>query len=149
MKQVRDLMAADCKTVTEQDNIYEAAVIMAQNDIGFVPVVDASDRSKLVGAVTDRDIVIRGYAEKKPGSSSIQEVMSGQLVSISPDKSAQEAADLMAEHQIRRLPVVENGRLVGVISLGDLAIARTTEDEAGHALSEISEHDHQGQTYLQ
>lgn len=143
MKQVRELMSTDCKTVTLQDNVHEIAVIMAQNDIGFVPVVDENDRSKLIGAVTDRDLVVRGYAEKRPGSCPVKDVMSESLVTVSPDQDAEDAADIMASHQIRRLPVVENNKLVGVITLGDLSLGSTTGRDAGHALSEISEDHHQ------
>ncbi|REK76689.1 CBS domain-containing protein [Paenibacillus paeoniae] len=142
MKPVKELMTTDCKTVTLQDNIYEIAVLMAQHDIGFVPVVEAEDRSKLIGVVTDRDLVIRGYAEKQPGSCSVQNVMSESLITISPDQDAEEAADIMAQHQIRRLPVVDYDKLVGVITLGDLSLGSTTGHDAGVALSEISE-DHQ------
>lgn len=143
MKQVRELMSTNCQTVTIQDNIHEIAVIMAQNDIGFVPVVDVNDRSKLIGAVTDRDLVIRGYAEKRPGSCPVKDVMSESIVTVSPEQDAEEAADIMASHQIRRLPVVEEGRLIGVISLGDLSLGSTTGRDAGIALTEISEENHQ------
>ncbi|WP_087568735.1 CBS domain-containing protein [Paenibacillus sp. MY03] len=143
MKQVKDLMSTNCKTVTLQDNVYEVAVIMAQNDVGFVPVVETHDSAKLIGAITDRDLVVRGYAQKKQGSSSVSEVMSEALVTVSSTTDAEEAADIMAAHQIRRLPVVDDGRLVGVISLGDLALGNTTSRDAGQALSEISEHENQ------
>lgn len=143
MKQVKELMSTNCKTVTLQDNVYEVAVIMAQNDVGFVPVVDSNDSSKLIGAITDRDLVVRGYAQKQPGSCAVSEVMSEALVTVSSTTDAEEAADIMAAHQIRRLPVVDNGRLVGVISLGDLALGNTTGRDAGQALSEISEHENQ------
>lgn len=143
MKTVRSLMSTNCKTVTLRDNVFEIALIMEENDIGFVPVVEAENSGKLIGAVTDRDLVVRGYAKKRPGSCPVQDVMSDHLVTISPDASADEAADLMAQHQIRRLPVVENDKLVGVIALGDLSLANTTSAEAGQALSEISEHHHQ------
>ncbi|MCR2804556.1 CBS domain-containing protein [Paenibacillus soyae] len=143
MKQVKELMSTNCKTVTLQDNVYEVAVIMAQNDVGFVPVVDSNDSGKLIGAITDRDLVVRGYAKKQPGSCAVSEVMSEALVTVSSTTDAEEAADIMAAHQIRRLPVVDNGRLVGVISLGDLALGNTTGRDAGQALSQISEHEHQ------
>lgn len=133
-------MAKDCKTVTLQDNVHEIAVIMAENDIGFVPVVEVEDKTKLVGGVTDRDLVVRGLAQKRPGSCPVSDVMSETLITVSPDTDAEEAADIMAQHQVRRLPVVEDGRLVGVISLGDLALGNTTGRDAGQALSEISEH---------
>ncbi len=114
---------------------------MAKNDIGFVPVVEENS-SKLIGVVTDRDLVIRGYAEKHSGSSSVKDVMSDNIVSASPGTSTDEAARLMAQHQIRRLPVVENGNLVGVVAIGDLAVRSSLEDEAGEALSVISEEHH-------
>ncbi|MBH5316225.1 CBS domain-containing protein [Paenibacillus sp. GSMTC-2017] len=139
MKQVRDLMSTHCKTVTLQDNVYEIAVQMADNDIGFVLVVDENDRNKLIGAVTDRDLVVRGYAAKRPGSCPVKDVMSEALVTVSPEQDAEEAADIMANHQIRRLPVVEDGKLVGVITLGDLSLGNTTKHDAGFALTEISE----------
>lgn len=143
MKQVKDLMSTNCKTVTLRDNVYEVAVIMAQNDVGFVPVVETNDSAKLIGAITDRDLVVRGYAQKQPGSCAVSDVMSEALVTISSTADADEAADMMAAHQIRRLPVVDNGRLVGVISLGDLALGRATAKDAGQALSDISEHENQ------
>lgn len=145
MKAVRDLMSTDCKTVTLKDNVHEIAVLMAENDTGFVPVVETEDHGKVIGVVTDRDLVIRGYAQKRPGSCPVQDVMSAQLITISPEQDAEEAADLMAKHQIRRLPVVDNGKLVGIISLGDLSLGSTTGRDAGIALSEISEDHH----YLQ
>ncbi len=112
---------------------------MAENDIGFVPVVHVEDSGKLLGVVTDRDLVVRGYAKKRPGSCPVQDVMSEAIITVSPDMDAEEAADLMAAHQIRRLPVVENDRLVGVLALGDLSLGNTTGEDAGQALSEISE----------
>lgn len=135
-------MSTNCKTVTLKDNVYEVAVMMAQNDIGFVPVVETNDSSKLIGAITDRDLVVRGYARKHPGSCAVSEVMSEKLVTVSSRADAEEAAELMAAHQIRRLPVVDDGRLVGVISLGDLSLGKSTGRDAGLALSEISEHEH-------
>lgn len=141
-KQVKDLMSTNIQTVTLKDNVYEVAVIMAQHDVGFVPVVESNDSSKLIGAITDRDLVVRGYAQKQPGSCAVSEVMSEALVTVSSSSDAEEAADIMAAHQIRRLPVVDDGRIVGVISLGDLALGNTTGRDAGQALSEISEHEH-------
>lgn len=136
MKTVQEVMSNDCVTVSLQDNIYEIAVKMKEHNIGFIPVVD---NQKLIGVVTDRDLVIRGYAERKSGSSAVEEVLSKQVRTITPDTSIDEAAQIMAREQIRRLPVVEDGNLVGVIALGDLAIEDRFEDEAAEALREISE----------
>lgn len=136
MKTVKEIMSTDCVTVTLQDNIYEIAVKMKQNDIGFIPVVDGK---KLIGCVTDRDLVLRGYAEKRSGSASVEEVMSKDVTTITPDTTVEEAAKLMAKQKIRRLPVVENGELVGVVAIADLAVREGFANEAGQALSEISE----------
>jgi len=132
-------MTKDCSTVTLQDNVYEVAVKMKQEDTGFIPVVDGK---KLIGVITDRDLVIRGFAEKKEGSTAVKEVMSSnQITSATPETTVDEAARLMASQQIRRLPVVENGELVGIVSIGDLAVREKFENEAGEALSKISEKD--------
>ncbi|NNV05233.1 CBS domain-containing protein [Geobacillus sp. C56-T2] len=136
MQTVRDIMSTDVQYCTPLDNMYEAAVKMRDFDIGAIPIVDDG---RLVGMITDRDLVVRGIAEKHPGSTAVTEVMSRDITAVSPDDSVQAAADLMAHHQIRRLPVVENGRLVGMVSLGDLAVNRYSDERAGRALSEISE----------
>lgn len=137
---LREIMTTDCSTVTLKDNVYEAAVKMKQEDTGFIPVVEGK---KLIGVLTDRDLVIRGYAEKREGSAAIQQVMSDRVVSVPPETTVDEAAKIMAKEQIRRLPVVENGELVGIVSIGDLAVRDKFEDEAGEALSQISEQDKQ------
>ncbi|KEQ23298.1 CBS domain-containing protein [Paenibacillus tyrfis] len=135
---LREIMTTDCSTVTLKDNVYEAAVKMKQEDTGFIPVVEGR---KLIGVLTDRDLVIRGFAEKREGSTAIKEVMSDRVVSVPPQTTVDEAAKIMAKEQIRRLPVVENGDLVGIVSIGDLAVRDKFEDEAGEALSQISEQD--------
>lgn len=139
MKTVKNLMTTNVKTVTLQDNIYEAAVIMAENDVGFVPVVDVHNRTQLIAVLTDRDLVVRGYAQKHSGSTAIEKVISDTLITVSPNDSIDEAADLMAHYQVRRLPVVDNGNLVGVIALGDIAVARKKQSsDTEHALHDIS-----------
>ncbi|MDG5788321.1 CBS domain-containing protein [Evansella sp. AB-P1] len=137
MKMLRDIMTDEVEVCKPEDNVYEAAVKMKQYDVGAIPICEGK---KLLGLITDRDIVIRGVAEKKPNSTQVTDVMSEQLLTATPDMSVDEAAKMMAEKQIRRLPIVDNGNLVGICSLGDLAIHSSTEDEAGFALSEISEH---------
>jgi CBS domain-containing protein len=135
-KTVSDIMEKDCVTVTLQDNVYEIAVKMKQHDIGFIPVVEGK---KLIGVVTDRDLVIRGYAEKREGSAAVKQVMTDNVQTIDASTSIDEAAKLMAEQQIRRLPVVDKGELVGIVAIGDLAVRDKFENEAGQALSQISE----------
>lgn len=136
MRRVADIMTTNCLTVTPLDNIYEAALVMKNHNLGFVPVVE---NGKLQGVITDRDLVVRGYAEKNPGSTSVMDVLSKDLVTVSPNVSVDEAAELMTNNQIRRLPVVENGKLIGILSLGDLAVRNIFVNEAGDALSGISE----------
>ncbi|MCS7459433.1 CBS domain-containing protein [Paenibacillus doosanensis] len=136
---LKEIMTKDCATVTLKDNVYEVAVKMKQEDTGFIPVVEGK---KLIGVITDRDLVIRGYAAKKEGSTAVKDVMSSnQITCASPETTVDEAAKLMAKQQIRRLPVCENGELVGIVSIGDLAVRDKFEDEAGEALSQISEKD--------
>ncbi|WP_127534545.1 CBS domain-containing protein [Paenibacillus kobensis] len=136
---IRDIMSTNCVTATLLDNVYELAVLMKQFDIGFIPIVDGK---KLIGVVTDRDLVVRGYADKNPGSTAVEEVMTKHLETIAPDATIEEAAKRMAASQIRRLPVVENGELVGVVAIGDLAVQQSLKQGALNALSGISEHDH-------
>ncbi|WP_028595749.1 CBS domain-containing protein [Paenibacillus assamensis] len=133
---VREVMTTSCAALTLLDNVYEAAVMMKEHNIGFVPVVD---QGLVVGVVTDRDIVIRGVAGKRPNSARIRDVMTEELIAVGPDTSIEAAAALMSDKQIRRLLVTNNGRLEGIVALGDLAVRTPLVHEAGHALSEISE----------
>lgn len=121
---------------TTLDNVYEAAVKMKNDHVGAIPVCE---NDQLVGMITDRDIVIRGVAEKKPNASKITDIMSDHIVTGTPDMTVDEALDLMCKHEIRRLPIVEQNRLAGIISLGDLAMHRESNQQAGVALTDISE----------
>lgn len=136
MQTVREVMTTNVDFCTPLDNVFEVAIKMKDLDVGAIPIVE---NGQLLGMITDRDLVVRGIAEKHPGSNSVTNVMSDHLITIGPDASIEEAAHTMAEHQIRRLPVVENGGLIGIVSLGDLAIRDYSDDQAGEALSEISE----------
>ncbi|MEW9050341.1 MAG: CBS domain-containing protein [Neobacillus sp.] len=141
MGKIRDIMTESVESCTLLDNVYEVAVKMKELNVGAIPIVD---ENKLVGMITDRDIVVRGVAEKHPGSTKVEDIMSSKLVTISPDATTQEAAKMMAEHQIRRLPVVEGDNIVGIVSLGDFAIREKTDDQAKEALTEISEPNYNG-----
>lgn len=140
MKKVSEIMTNDVVTVTPQDNVYEVAVKMKENDTGFIPVVENGD--KLIGVITDRDLVIRCIAEKHPGSTAVDTVMTKGIKTASREMSVDEAAELMAEQQIRRLPVTEGDRLIGIVSIGDMAVRNIFADNAGEALSQISEQVH-------
>ena len=141
MEKIKDIMTSDVESCTLLDNVYEVALKMKQLNVGAIPIVD---KEQLVGMITDRDIVIRGVAEKHPGSTKVEDIMSNNLITISTDATSKEAAKLMAEHQIRRLPVVEEGKLIGIVSLGDFAVHELTDDQAKVALTEISEQNFNG-----
>jgi CBS domain-containing protein len=133
---VRELMTKQPTTVAPDAKVGEVATLMKQEDCGSIPVVEGA---RLVGIVTDRDIVIRGVASgKDPRSQRVSEVMSADPVSIGPDEDVAAAEKVMGDRQIRRLPVVEGGRLVGIIVTAQ--IARAGNDRSvGETLKEISE----------
>lgn len=135
--QVRDVMSTSVQSCSNQDNLSTVASKMQTLNIGSLPVVE---NNQVVGMVTDRDMVVRGLTNGAPNDS-IQSVMSNNVVTVSPTASLEEAAQLMSQHQIRRLPVVENGNLVGMVSLGDLAVREQADQKAGQALTQISKSD--------
>jgi CBS domain-containing protein len=133
---VRELMTTDITTAELGSTLEEIATIMRHEDIGAVPIVDDDE---LVGIVTDRDIVLRCVAEGgDPGESTAEDVLTEGLVTVSPETNVQEAEELMARHQIRRLPVVHEGHLEGMISLGDLAIKEERKRGPEHVLEGVS-----------
>ncbi len=136
VKKVSDIMTRNVDYVTPQDNVYEVAVKMKQDNVGVIPVCE---NDQIIGVITDRDIVVRGVAEKRPGSTKVSDVMSDNLFTGSADMTVEEATELMADKQVRRLPIVENNKLVGIISLGDLSLAKESDSAAGHTLSQVSE----------
>ncbi|UUZ81404.1 CBS domain-containing protein [Paenibacillus sp. P26] len=133
---VKDIMTKDVKVVKAQDDIHTVAVIMKENNVGVVPVVD--DQNKCIGLVTDRDIVVRGLAERKNASFKVQDVISADIISVKPDTGIEQAAQMMAKEQIRRLPVMENNQLMGIVSMADLATEKSARDEAGYAIAGVS-----------
>jgi CBS domain-containing protein len=141
---VRDIMTSEgLATATLDTTLAEIAERMRDENVGAIPIVDDDD--KLCGIVTDRDIVVRAVAEgEDPAECTAEEILSGQLHTIDPDADLEEVADLMARHQIRRLPVVEEEVVIGMISLGDLAV-KSEEDEAADVLEDISEGVRQGE----
>jgi CBS domain-containing protein len=123
-------------TVESDATLGEVATLMKQEDCGSIPVVEGT---RLIGIVTDRDIVIRGVAAgKDPKTQRVREVMSGGPVAIGPDDDVTAAEKVMADRQIRRLPVVEGGKLVGIIVTAQIARAGD-ERKVGETLKEISE----------
>ena len=133
---IRDVMTLNPRTVTLDDTIQNAARIMRDEDTGAIPVVE---NGRPVGMVTDRDIVVRAVADGSQSTRPIREIVTSAVVTATPDMSTREAAQLMSEHQIRRLPVVEAERLVGIVSLGDIAVKEGKDSRSGDTLQSISE----------
>ena len=133
---VRDIMTTGVETAAPDSSLQEIAMLMKNEDVGSIPIVDGDE---LTGIITDRDIVVRCVAVgKDPADTDAEDILSGDLETVEPDDEVEEAGRIMAERQIRRLPVVERGNLVGMVSIGDIAV-KEDEDTAGEALEDISE----------
>ena len=133
---VRDIMTSDVATATPDTTLDDIASMMKEENVGAIPVLDDE---VLIGIVTDRDIVVRCIADgKDPAECTAEDVISGNLETVEPEDDVDEAAHIMAHRQIRRLPVVEDGRLVGMLSLGDIAV-KESDRTAGGALESVSE----------
>jgi CBS domain-containing protein len=133
---VREAMTRDVRLVKPEQTIREAANLMAELDIGALPV---EENDRLVGMITDRDIAVRAVAEGRGPDTRVSEVMSREIKYCYEDQSIDEVTQNMGELRIRRLPVLtREKRLIGILSLGDLAIDETAQDEAGEALGGIS-----------
>lgn len=134
---VKDVCSCSVLTVTGQDTVKEAACKMAKHNVGALPVVDYSGR--VIGMITDRDITIRITAEgKDPSRYSVCDIMSGDISCVCMDADVASATRIMGEAKVRRLPVVDDGKVVGFISLGDISRTGKFDMEAGKALCEIS-----------
>ncbi len=134
---VRHAMTEEPKTLSTERNAGEAAGLMSNHDVGSVPIVDGET---CVGIVTDRDLVVRVLAARRdPEAVTLGEILTKDVVTVSPDSELHEARDLMERHRVRRLPVLKDGKLVGILSLGDVAVALASKRIVGEALSGISE----------
>ena len=133
---VQNIMTTNVATVSPNQTIQEAAQLMSQHNVGALPVVE---NGQMKGIVTDRDITLRSTAQGLNSSTPVSQVMSTNLVTGSPDMSVQEAANLMSQNQIRRLPIVENNQLRGIVALGDIATNSAYDQQAEQALTNISE----------
>lgn len=133
---IREVMTPNPRTVQLSDTLQTAAQIMRDEDTGAVPVIEDG---RVVGMITDRDIVIRAIADGD-FDCTIDDIVSDDVVCATPEMTTAEAADLMGEHQIRRLPVVdEDENLVGIVSIGDLAVKEGRDARTGQTLESISE----------
>lgn len=136
MQKLTDLMSRDVKVISPDTTIREAATQMREGDFGMLPV---GENDRLIGAITDRDIAIRAVAQGKEGHTKVREVMSEGIAWVFEDQSVEDAAKMMSERQVRRLPVVDRKkRLVGIVALGDFAVESSEIRPAAEALSEIS-----------
>ncbi|MFB6498210.1 CBS domain-containing protein [Bacillus haynesii] len=128
-------MSRQVATISSNQTVQEAAELMSRHNIGAIPVVD---QGVLKGMITDRDITLRTTAEGQDGQTPVSNVMTTNVVSGNPNMSLEEASQLMAQSQIRRLPIIENNHLVGILALGDLAVNEMSNESAGQALTNIS-----------
>lgn len=136
-KGIREVMTSNPRAIEADKPVAEAAKLMRDEDVGLAPVVEGD---RLVGTLTDRDIAIRVVAEgKDPASTPVREVASTDVVTVAPEQDLDEALSLMAQHQVRRIPVVEqDGRLVGVVAQADVAL-QADERQTGELVGQISQ----------
>ncbi len=133
---ISDVMTKTVANLNVEDTVKRAAELMKEHNIGSIPVCRDE---KVVGIITDRDIAVRTVADGKDSlEQKVKDVMSSNPVVGKPEMDIHDAARIMSERQIRRLPIVENNNLVGIVALGDLAVENILVDDAGRALSEIS-----------
>jgi CBS domain-containing protein len=135
--QVSEIMTSNVQTVTPDTDLVTVAKYMKDLDVGVIPVVEGD---QLVGLITDRDIVIRAIAGgKQAKDSQVREHMSPNPTTVSANDNVSKAAEIMSREQIRRLPVVDGGKLVGIVSIGDVAVDAGKDKLTGNALEQISE----------
>lgn len=132
----RDIMTSSVRTATRENTLQDVAALMRDGDMGSVPVVEGG---RLVGILTDRDIVVRSIADGKDASTGVAEAMTTDIFSVKPDDFVFEAIRLMGDKQVRRVPVVDDvGNLVGIIAMADIALEMEDEREIAETLEEIS-----------
>ena len=133
---VKDIMTKNVAYIKPDCSVFDAAKIMQQNNVGSIPVCD---QSGVVGMVTDRDIVVRNVITgTDPKSTPVSNIMTTNVATVSSATDVEQLSDLMSKKQIRRIPVVDDNTLVGIVALGDLAVDRNFGTEASVALTDIS-----------
>lgn len=134
---INNIMTKDTISLKPEDTVEQAAKLMQEHGIGSIPICN---QDNVIGIITDRDIALRAVARGESiQNEALSNIMTSNPVTISPNISATEAAEIMSKKQIRRLPVVENKNLVGMVSLGDISTEPNLENSAGKALTSISE----------
>ena len=132
---VKDIMSKNIACVSSDDSIEKAAQLMKQHDVGSIPVCS---QNSVVGIVTDRDIVLKSVASGQDTKQQVRSIMSTDCTLGTPDMNVSDVARIMSEKQIRRLPIVENNCLVGIVALGDVSLEPSTQNNAENALKNIS-----------
>jgi len=136
LMRVKDIMTHNVVSVSPETTAAEAAQLMERHNVGCIPVVE---NNLLAGILTDRDIVLRAVAQGyDPAKVPVKDIMTRNVHSISPEATVEEATDIMSTHQVRRLPVVRENRLVGMLSLGDISVNQDYDYEVSKALCDIS-----------
>ena len=133
---ITDIWTTDVETCAPDMSIQEIASKMLELDVGSIPI---SDGKRLMGIITDRDIVIRGIASQISLDSPVSQILTSEMITGTKDMTVEDAAELMSEHQIRRLPIVENDQLLGIVSLGDIAVRDRKDYNSNMVLEEVSE----------
>jgi CBS domain-containing protein len=134
--QIKDVMTKDVASVNPDDSVERAAQLMKEYNVGSIPICSGE---KVIGIITDRDITLRCVAQGENSKKiSVRDVMTSNPVTAAPSMDVHDAARLMSERQIRRLPIVDNNNLVGMVALGDLAVEPILTNDAADALKDIS-----------
>jgi CBS domain-containing protein len=140
MTQLKDIMSRDVQVISPDATVAEAAKCMRDGDFGMLPV---GENDRMVGAITDRDIAVRGVAEGRDANCAVRDVMSDGIYWAYEDEPVERAAEIMCEHQVRRLPIVNRDkRLVGVVALADIANRKSEKEPATEVLEGVSEPAH-------
>ena len=135
-RRCREIMTQNVTTASRETSLREVAVLMRDGDMGALPIVE---NGKLVGIVTDRDMVVRAVAENKSSDTSIGDVMTAEIFAVKEDDFVFEAIRLMGDKQVRRVPIInEAGELTGIIAMADVALETEDEREIAETLEEIS-----------
>ena len=140
MRTCREVMTIDPVCCLPTDTVEEAALIMKDEIVGSVPVVESHETKRLVGIVTDRDLAVDVLAEGRSSTTPVESVMTGTLVTCHVDEDVERAIELMGEHQVRRIPIVDDDdHIVGIIAQADVATRTDDHDETAEVLEEISQ----------
>ncbi|MDI3091206.1 CBS domain-containing protein [Priestia megaterium] len=132
---ITEVMTSNVATCNLKSSCGEVANMMKNIDVGVIPICEGD---KLIGLLTDRDLVVKGLANNFNVNTRISEMITTDVITGTKYMSVEQAADIMSQHQIRRLPIVEDGKLIGMVSLGDLVGSNTSNKETGKVLENIS-----------